>query len=621
MNLTASDRTQEMLEREQIANRKKHWVRLVTACNSKCLFCLDADTPRNVYIPLDEIKADLDRGRAELDADKVILSGGEGSLHPKFFDAIRYAKSIGYDRVQTVTNGWNYADKAFYEAAIEAGLGEITFSLHGHTEALHDHLTQHPGSFKRICKAILRAARDRRIISNVDVVINGLNVAHIDQIVELAIRMGIHEFDLLHVIPQSNAFRNRDTMFYDVREHLPKLQKVFKLNRHPGFYIWTNRFPIPFLEGLEDLIQDPHKMLDEVNGRRFQVARYLDEGEPLDCRQPERCQHCFIEPFCTTMDRVVARQKAQGWEIWWVGRELADPRTAPPGVKQLGVEVDAPADLEPLFDRTSLGIYARIDEPGPVERRPGLTLVAHTPAHLDAWIDTHDLVIHLTADTAAWMLANKDRVEAALSRIHLHQPSHEKMATAAEQDVRNPAAFFLELNLPVRTSGLPACMAPHTVLVDEPALLPAKVYDAETGRPYWKELARYHIAKRYRGKSTRCADCRLNSRCEGIAINMIRDQGLKQARPLVSGPWAEEAERQLVARHPEPPLSLATGLPPESVVDSLPGYAPPTEAVIDPLAVIHMERQARWEARKARDEARIAAKQAEADATVPPGKG
>ena len=46
------NRMEDMLERERIANRKKHWVRLVTTCNHKCLFCLDADTPRNVTIPL-----------------------------------------------------------------------------------------------------------------------------------------------------------------------------------------------------------------------------------------------------------------------------------------------------------------------------------------------------------------------------------------------------------------------------------------------------------------------------------------------------------------------------------------------------------------------------------------
>src|SRR6185295_9130687 len=50
-----------MLERERIANRRKHWVRAVTACNSKCLFCLDSDTPRNVYLPEEVVKGEIDR--------------------------------------------------------------------------------------------------------------------------------------------------------------------------------------------------------------------------------------------------------------------------------------------------------------------------------------------------------------------------------------------------------------------------------------------------------------------------------------------------------------------------------------------------------------------------------
>ena len=320
----------QMIVREQIANRKKHWVRTVTACNSKCLFCLDSDTPRNVYLSQEEIEAELIRGREELDADKVIISGGEATLHPQFTDFVAFAKSIGYERVQTVTNGLQLADKGFYERSLIAGLGEITYSLHGHTPELHDHLTQTPGAFKKIMKAIIRSTRDRRLITNVDVVINKQNVAVLDKIVELAISVGVTEFDLLHVIPQAAAYDNRDELFYDVREHLPVLHKVFKLNRHPRFCIWTNRFPVSYLEGLEDLIQDPHKMLDEVNGRRFQVRRYLDEGKPLDCRQPERCKHCFIESFCTTMERTIANQSAERFDVWWTDSVPLSAQDLPP---------------------------------------------------------------------------------------------------------------------------------------------------------------------------------------------------------------------------------------------------------------------------------------------------
>ena len=151
------------------------------------------------------------RGREELDAEKVIISGGEASLHPKFFDFIRYAKDIGYDRVQTVTNGYRFADRKFYLDSMRAGLGEITFSLHGHNAELHNRLTQTPEGFERLVKGMVRAIRDPYgPIVNIDVVINKQNVGVIDKIIELAASLGVTRFDLLHVIPQSNAFTYRD---------------------------------------------------------------------------------------------------------------------------------------------------------------------------------------------------------------------------------------------------------------------------------------------------------------------------------------------------------------------------------------------------------------------------
>ena len=171
--MSAERSTEAMLWRERVANKPKHWVRAVTACNSRCIFCLDTDTPRNVYLPAEEVRADLDRGLDELGAEKVIISGGEASLHPEFVDFIRYARDRGYDRVQTVTNGFRFADRDFYARCMDAGLGEITFSLHGHTPELHDRLTQTKGAFKRLVKGMVRALRDPHgPIVNVDVVIN-----------------------------------------------------------------------------------------------------------------------------------------------------------------------------------------------------------------------------------------------------------------------------------------------------------------------------------------------------------------------------------------------------------------------------------------------------------------
>ena len=593
---------EEMLEREKVANRPKHWVRIVTACNSRCLFCLDTDTPRNLYLPDEDVKAELRRGLEVLGADKVIISGGEASLHPRFFDFIEYAKSIGYDRVQTVTNGFFLGQEDFYEQAAAAGLGEITWSLHGHTAELHDHLTGTPGCFQRMTRGIARAVRDPRMITNVDVVICKPNVGVLDKIVELAIRLGVHEFDLLHVIPQAAAFENRDVLFYDPAEHLDVLHKVFRLNRHPRFVIWTNRFPVPFLEGLEDLVQDPHKMLDEVNGRRFMVRNYLDTGRALDCRQPERCVHCFIEPFCTTMDRTTRAQHDASYEVWQGAEGALAGVDLPFGCTRVGVAVDAPGDLDALVLPDGAGIYARITEPGPLPARD-LVVVADTPDKLDAWLPDLppgvQVDIHLSQAVALWMAQHRDLLRSVIDRVSVHQPSHERLQDAGN-DLRSPAAFFAHLALPdLRVSGLPACLAPNTRLTEERAILPAGLFDPDTGRVAIRPLARHHVATHYRSKSLRCRDCRVSDRCDGIHVNMIRDQGLKLAAPLLEGDWADEAVRQLTERWATPPTRVEHGAPPLAPAPSLPGFDAPGIAVLDPLAVVARDKQLKRAARRA----------------------
>jgi len=617
-----------MLARERVANVKKHWVRLVTACNSRCVFCLDTDTPRGVYIPEDEVRRELDRGREQLHADKVILSGGEGSIHPKFVDFIRYAKDVGYDRVQTVTNGVMLSKREFYNKAVEAGLGEITYSLHGHTPELHDRLTATPGAFYKLMKGMMRAVREGRIIVNVDVCINKQNVAYIDQIVDLCLQAGVHEFDLLHVIPQGVAFENRKDLFYDPVDHLPRLKKVFSLNRHPNVVIWTNRFPVEFLEDLEDLIQDPHKMLDEVNGRRFQVRKYLDEGVPLECRDKERCQYCFIEPFCNTADRVIGRQNQAQWEVWSIGAADATDWAPyanltldemPYGCQSLGVEVEDLADLEHLPVQPAVGIHAT---PRQVSRwvdravvRNPLLISARQPDHLDVLLTGASLPggvaieIELNQRTATWMLAHRDRVETHIQSLRIHQPNHEFLKDALDNDVRNPAAFFDALDLPVRVSGLPACIARNTQLADAPKVLAKSLFDAQTGRLAIRDLAREHVVNGYWGKSVRCRDCRVTARCEGAHINFLRDQGFNKLQPLRDGAWADEAEQQILRLHPQPPQRLRDGKPLEPVAPSLPGFAPAQPAAIEPLMLIAQR------AREAREQRRL---QAQQKASAPP---
>ena len=237
-----------------------------------------------------------------------------------------------------------------------------------------------------------------------------------------------------------------------------------------------------------------------------------------------------------------------------------------------------------------LGLHLEVTEPGPVpwSLPAPSTVVVRTAAQLDAMLgaplpDWVDLAIVLSQDTGPWLLAHRETLAGVRERVRLHQPTHERMKQALAADLRDPAGFFRQLGLRVRVSGLPACLAPGCELVEAPRVVASDLFD-DGGRLDIDQLAHLHVAERYRAKSVRCGDCRVDARCAGLHINAIRDQGLGLLTPLVDGPWAADAEAQLAPRWPEPPPHVRSGRDLQPAHESLPGHAPPGEVPEDPLA-------------------------------------
>jgi hypothetical protein len=128
-------------------------------------------------------------------------------------------------------------------------------------------------------------------------------------------------------------------------------------------------------------------------------------------------------------------------------------------------------------------------------------------------------------------------------------------------------------------------------LAEVPKVLRKTLFDPDTGRVAIRELARTHVTEGYWGKSLRCRDCRVNERCDGAHINFLRDQGFARLEPLRDGAWADQAAEQLLRLRPQPPVRLRDGRPLEPVAPSLPGFAPPHAAPVEPL--IELGRRAR----------------------------
>ncbi|MBI4678957.1 MAG: radical SAM protein [Elusimicrobia bacterium] len=280
------------------AAEKRHWVRLTRACNQRCLFCHDRGAQNGKALAFEAVKRELAAGR-RLGLRRVVLSGGEPTLHPRFLDLVSLARRLGYEHIQTVTNGRRFCYPGFLKEALAAGLDEITFSLHGHTRELHERLTRVPGSFVQAVTALKAALSMPRLIVSVDVVINALNLPVLRELMEFFVALGVREFDLLALVPFGDAWENRSEVSCDLAapENLSSLRRALELSRRPDLHVFTNRLGPELLEGFEALIQPPEKILDEVRGRRHLFASWLNGGKPPGCAG-EPCPHCFLRDFC-----------------------------------------------------------------------------------------------------------------------------------------------------------------------------------------------------------------------------------------------------------------------------------------------------------------------------------
>ena len=557
-------------QHEEAAHQKRNWVRLTFDCNDHCIFCLDTDAHDGRMRDPEEVKRQILDGRRK-GAERLILSGGEPTIHPRYVDFIKLGRLAGYAKIQTVTNGRMFKYRAFLERCLDEGLGEITFSIHGPNAKVHDALVGVKGAFEEEVTGLRNALEDGRPIVNIDVCVNRGNVKHLDAMITKFVAMGVREYDLLHVIPFGNAWRKgKDVLFYDLEKNREHLVKAFAWAKKPDMHIWLNRFPVPHCEGFEELIQDPYKLHDEVRGRKEEFHHWVQTGEPLDCREPRRCGYCYLERVCDTFEATQATMLEGRFEVLRVDTNAeasvapvygGDPASAkkkrrlpmvqlqylPPAelAARAGAEVlhvVAP-DLEAARSEVAafelprlwleLADWQGIAEAWAEESLPTLERVrvrhAHDAEALLAIDAPFEVALALTTDNEPW-LRGLASAGALPSRLSLYQPMWERLTESRRFDV-DLRRFFGDHPLPETiVEGVPACVLgrpprPRAARHDTAITTPDGTLE-----PF--RFIRRFVDEGYLVKSLRCSECQHVETCEGMHVNHVRAHGFELMQPV-----------------------------------------------------------------------------------------
>jgi len=505
--------------KEEAVREKRIWVRLTRRCNNGCLFCLDTDSHDGTMVDRSVVEQQIRRGRDE-GGQRLILSGGEPTIHPDFVSFLTLGRSLGYSWLQTVTNGRMFAYPQFARSALDAGLKEATFSMHGHNPDLHDRLVGVPGAFSQSLRGMRNLVG--HAVLNVDVVLNRLNIPHLKDILEFFISLGITEFDLLHMVPFGRAWNeNRSQLFYDPAEMAPHLRKAFALRRRKGIILWTNRLPAPFLEGAEDLIQDPHKLHDEVRGRLEMFSAWRDSNILPVCRD-DRCPFCPMARYCDTLEHVLSssgtppdgRGQHSAWrEPAWRGAGATDASVAAPPAAPEAERLQPRCPIEaPTLDVRSTAVRLWL----PATRKNENRLAALTPE--------------------------------SASGIGIQMIPREYLSEVLELDLTPQRTGEISAALRAPLAGLPPCLVPIPIPQGEPDPSappePAQTLEACTapdGKLDFPRFTDVFVLRYYYVKSLRCRGCALDGNCRGLHINTARAAGLGILRPFTAVPGSAPA--------------------------------------------------------------------------------
>ena len=188
-------------------------VDLTNRCNMMCDPCfMDANQVGFVHeLSWEDIREILDNAikikpRRQM---SVQFSGGEPTMSPYFIDAVRYARQVGYNRVQAATNGIEFAkSKEYCRRAFDAGLRYAYLQFDGIGNDANSH-RQVGNLFDVKLKAIDNMHEAGIEIVLVTTLVNGVNNDQVGPIINFA-RENPKKIAFVSFQPVSFAGRDED---------------------------------------------------------------------------------------------------------------------------------------------------------------------------------------------------------------------------------------------------------------------------------------------------------------------------------------------------------------------------------------------------------------------------
>ena len=188
---------------------------LTYRCDLKCVHCYNPKHMASIELDVETCKRAIDEAY-DLGCFRVTFSGGEATLHTKFIELVRYARSK-YMSVEIFTNGQTLIkNEETYKKLIGLYPYRICVSLYSMEKETHDKVTAVGGSFENT-HALVRKLRENNVNVQIKNFLLNFNCMHCIQVKDFAKEVGATSIADLSLIPTIEG--DKKTLQYELDEN------------------------------------------------------------------------------------------------------------------------------------------------------------------------------------------------------------------------------------------------------------------------------------------------------------------------------------------------------------------------------------------------------------------
>jgi MoaA/NifB/PqqE/SkfB family radical SAM enzyme len=263
-------------------------------CNNRCTFC--ATGTRTQFDGDYERQREMLVKYRKLGVSLLDFDGGEPTLNPNLGNLTRFARKIGYEKVNVTTNARMASYDEFAEKLVRSGVTSILTSIHGADAQTHAQNVGVAEAFDQTCAGVRNLVRlaPPHVELGANITITKSNHKKLGDVAQLVLDLGLRWFNIQFLTPFGRA---TSSICPDTQEAADEAMRVIDAFEDRIKFQVIN-LPFCFMPGYErylmgDMLKLERHMLF-VNNEEVNLFDYLRERR---VRKPV-CEGCPHSIFC-----------------------------------------------------------------------------------------------------------------------------------------------------------------------------------------------------------------------------------------------------------------------------------------------------------------------------------